>query len=133
MYGWRYIYIHVSKQWELLEARIRVKSIQNGKWEETRKCTFLQFENMKLFRSGRNVFHQQGKQWSWLSCDVGEDGEDETYESRILMTPLQALQGLWKSFNKQFHNVLSPTPLPLSNRPGPIKFDSAASSTEGKQ
>ena len=69
------IYIHVSKQWELLKARIRVKSIQNGKWEETRKCTFLQFENMKLFRSGMNVFHQQGKQWSWLSCDVGEEDD----------------------------------------------------------
>lgn len=29
--------------------------------------------NVKLWRSGVNVFHQQRKPWRWLSCDLGEE------------------------------------------------------------
>lgn len=54
-----------------------------------------------------------------------------TDQSRILMTPLQALQGLWKSFNKQFHSVLSPCATPTVYRAGPIKFDSLLLACQG--
>lgn len=49
----------------------------------------------------------------------------KTYETRILMTPLRALQGLWKSFKEQFHTVLSPRTKTTAYRADPTKFASS--------
>lgn len=49
----------------------------------------------------------------------------KTYETRILMTPLRALQGLWKSFKEQFHTVLSPRTKTTVYRADPTKCASS--------
>lgn len=49
----------------------------------------------------------------------------KTHKTRILMSPLRALQGLWKSFKKQLHSVLSPRTKPTVYRADPTKFASS--------
>lgn len=121
---------HVSKQSESLEARTRVKKVY--KMGNEKKRGKARVYHLKMGSCSDLV-------WIFFTSKANSGvglavlSVKTTDQSRILMTPLQALQGLWKSFNKQFHSVLSPGATPTVYRAGPIKFDSTASSMSGKQ